>query len=58
MVTALIYIPISRVGRFPFLHSLFYCLLFVDVWIMAILTSEVIPHCSFYLHFSIISVVE
>ena len=50
-VAAPIYIPISKEGEFPFLHTLS-SMLFVDFndghsdW------CEVVPHCSFDLHFS------
>ena len=50
-VAAPIYIPISKEGKFPFLHTLS-SMLFVDFndghsdW------CEVVPHCCFDLHFS------
>ena len=50
-VAAPVYIPISNEGEFPFLHTLS-SMIFVDFndghsdW------CEVVPHCSFDLHFS------
>ena len=52
LVTASIYIPTNSLGGFPFLHTLpsIYCMYIFDDghsdW------CEVIPHCSFDLHFS------
>ena len=51
IVVAPIYIPTKSVRAFPLLHILSN-ILFVDFLMMAILTGEVIPHCSFDLHFS------
>ena len=49
IVAVLIYIPINSARGFPLLYTLssIYCVYFFFFLMMAILTCEMIPHCSF-----------